>query len=447
MLIRSISGIRGLVKEDLNRDAIIQYANALHTTLKPGVVYAGRDSRPSGETIIEIMIEELLKRGRTVIYCGIVPTPTIQFMVHTTEAVGGFIITASHNPIDWNGIKFVREDSTFFHLKDCEKLFGDADNFTPDSLHEQEKGMLWEEKNAIHKHTVKCTSLECINLDNIRQKKFKVVIDAVNGAGSHALPAMLELLGCEVIILNCEPNGEFPRGAEPLPDNLTSLGEAVRSHNADAGFATDPDGDRLAIVDENGNPLGEEYTLTICADGLFKSNSSHASIVTNLSTTMALDNLAKQYGQSVIRSAVGEINVVNKMKEVGAVLGGEGNGGVILPESHYGRDSLVGAAMFLNRMTQDALKVSEIFKSMPQYAMVKDKIKLGSIDPQMALDKIESTYTDANFDKTDGLKLSWENSWVHIRKSNTEPIIRIYAEAQSQNEVDSILTDIKKILS
>ena len=249
MLIRSISGIRGLVKEDLNRDAIIQYANALHTTLKPGVVYAGRDSRPSGETIIEIMIEELLKRGRTVIYCGIVPTPTIQFMVHTTEAVGGFIITASHNPIDWNGIKFVREDSTFFHLKDCEKLFGDADNFTPDSLHEQEKGMLWEEKNAIHKHTVKCTSLECINLDNIRQKKFKVVIDAVNGAGSHALPAMLELLGCEVIILNCEPNGEFTRGTEPLPEQLLGLSEKVINHQADVGFAVDPDADRLAVVD------------------------------------------------------------------------------------------------------------------------------------------------------------------------------------------------------
>ena len=209
MLIRSISGIRGLVKEDLTENTVIQYANALHNYLNPGVIYAGRDSRVSGETIIEIMIQELLRLGRTVIYCGIVPTPTIQYMVHTTEAVGGFIITASHNPIEWNGIKFVSEDSTFFHLKDCEKLFEYADNFTPDNSDDIEKGMMWEEKNAIHKHTIKCTSLKCISLDKIRERKFKVVIDAVNGAGSHALPAVLDLLGCEVIRLNCEPNGIF----------------------------------------------------------------------------------------------------------------------------------------------------------------------------------------------------------------------------------------------
>ena len=242
------------------------------------------------------------------------------------------------------------------------------------------------------------------------------------------------------------PNGEFPRGTEPLPHNLTNLGEAVRSHNADAGFATDPDGDRLAIVDENGNPLGEEYTLTICADGLFKSISSPASIVTNLSTTMALDKVAEKYGSRVIRSAVGEINVVNKMKEVGAVLGGEGNGGVILPESHYGRDSLVGTSMFLNRMAQDTRTVSEIFQSMPQFIMVKDKIELGSVDPQTALDKIEAAYPDVDSDKTDGLKLIWENSWVHIRKSNTEPIIRIYAEASSEDKVHKLVDSVKRCI-
>ena len=387
MLIRSISGIRGLVKEDLNRDAIIQYANALHTTLKPGVVYAGRDSRPSGETIIEIMIEELLKRGRTVIYCGIVPTPTIQFMVHTTEAVGGFIITASHNPIDWNGIKFVREDSTFFHLKDCEKLFGDADNFTPDSLHEQEKGMLWEEKNAIHKHTVKCTSLECINLDNIRQKKFKVVIDAVNGAGSHALPAMLELLGCEVIILNCEPNGEFTRGTEPLPEQLLGLSEKVINHQADVGFAVDPDADRLAVVDENGQPLGEEYTLVLAADGYLNTMQTKEKFVTNLSTSLALDKLATSRKCSVERAEVGEINVVNKMNDIGANLGGEGNGGVILRECHLGRDSLVAATMVLNRMSQSEDSLSAIYHTLPQYKIVKDKISIKGLDKELLLSK------------------------------------------------------------
>jgi phosphomannomutase len=446
MLIRSISGIRGLVKEDLNRDAIIQYANALHTTLKPGVVYAGRDSRPSGETIIEIMIEELLKRGRTVIYCGIVPTPTIQFMVHTTEAVGGFIITASHNPIDWNGIKFVREDSTFFHLKDCEKLFGDADNFTPDSLHDQEKGMLWEEKNAIHKHTVKCTSLECINLDNIRQKKFKVVIDAVNGAGSHALPAMLELLGCEVIILNCEPNGEFTRGTEPLPEQLLGLSEKVINHQADVGFAVDPDADRLAVVDENGQPLGEEYTLVLAADGYLNTMQTKEKFVTNLSTSLALDKLATSRKCSVERAEVGEINVVNKMNDIGANLGGEGNGGVILRECHLGRDSLVAATMVLNRMSQSEDSLSAIYHTLPQYKIVKDKISIKGLDKELLLSKVNDLFPEAEKNTSDGLKFIWEGKWIHLRSSNTEPIMRIYAEASSEQEAQELILKIKRIV-
>ena len=446
MLIRNISGIRGLVKEDLNRDAIIQYANALHTTLKPGVVYAGRDSRPSGETIIEIMIEELLKRGRTVIYCGIVPTPTIQFMVHTTEAVGGFIITASHNPIDWNGIKFVREDSTFFHLKDCEKLFGDADNFTPDSLHEQEKGMLWEEKNAIHKHTVKCTSLECINLDNIRQKKFKVVIDAVNGAGSHALPAMLELLGCEVIILNCEPNGEFTRGTEPLPEQLLGLSEKVINHQADVGFAVDPDADRLAVVDENGQPLGEEYTLVLAADGYLNTMQTKEKFVTNLSTSLALDKLATSRKCSVERAEVGEINVVNKMNDIGANLGGEGNGGVILRECHLGRDSLVAATMVLNRMSQSEDSLSAIYHTLPQYKIVKDKISIKGLDKELLLSKVNDLFPEAEKNTSDGLKFIWEGKWIHLRSSNTEPIMRIYAEASSEQEAQELILKIKRII-
>ena len=446
MLIRSISGIRGLVKEDLNRDAIIQYANALHTTLKPGVVYAGRDSRPSGETIIEIMIEELLKRGRTVIYCGIVPTPTIQFMVHTTEAVGGFIITASHNPIDWNGIKFVREDSTFFHLKDCEKLFGDADNFTPDSLHEQEKGILWEEKNAIHKHTVKCTSLECINLDNIRQKKFKVVIDAVNGAGSHALPAMLELLGCEVIILNCEPNGEFTRGTESLPEQLLGLSEKVINHQADVGFAVDPDADRLAVVDENGQPLGEEYTLVLAADGYLNTMQTKEKFVTNLSTSLALDKLATSRKCSVERAEVGEINVVNKMNDIGANLGGEGNGGVILRECHLGRDSLVAATMVLNRMSQSEDSLSAIYHTLPQYKIVKDKISIKGLDKELLLSKVNDLFPEAEKNTSDGLKFIWEGKWIHLRSSNTEPIMRIYAEASSEQEAQELILKIKRIV-
>ena len=446
MLIRSISGIRGLVKEDLNRDAIIQYANALHTTLKPGVVYAGRDSRPSGETIIEIMIEELLKRGRTVIYCGIVPTPTIQFMVHTTEAVGGFIITASHNPIDWNGIKFVREDSTFFHLKDCEKLFGDADNFTPDSLHEQEKGRIWEEKNAIYKHTVNCSSLKCINIDKIRQKKFRVVIDAVNGAGSLALPAMLELLGCEVIMLNCEPNGKFTRGTEPLPEHLSELSKQVINQKADVGFAVDPDADRLALVDENGQPLGEEYTLVIAADSYLQAMQTIEKFVTNLSTSLALDKLAASRKCSVERAEVGEINVINKMNDIGANLGGEGNGGVILRECHLGRDSLVAATMVLNRMSQSEDSLSAIYHTLPQYKIVKDKISIKALDKELLLSKVNDLFPGVEKDTSDGVKFIWEDKWIHLRSSNTEPIMRIYAEASSEQEAQELILKIKRIV-
>ena len=446
MLIRSISGIRGFVKEDLNRDTIIQYANALHTTLKPGVVYAGRDSRPSGETIIEIMIEELLKRGRTVIYCGIVPTPTIQFMVHTTEAVGGFIITASHNPIEWNGIKFVREDSTFFHLKDCEKLFEAADNFTPDSLHEQEKGMIWEEKNAIYKHTVNCSSLKCINIDKIRQKKFRVVIDAVNGAGSLALPAMLELLGCEVIMLNCEPNGKFTRGTEPLPEHLSELSKQVINQKADVGFAVDPDADRLALVDENGQPLGEEYTLVIAADSYLQAMQTIEKFVTNLSTSLALDKLAASRKCSVERAEVGEINVINKMNDIGANLGGEGNGGVILRECHLGRDSLVAATMVLNRMSQSEDSLSAIYHTLPQYKIVKDKISIKALDKELLLSKVNDLFPEAEKNTSDGLKFIWEGKWIHLRSSNTEPIMRIYAEATSEQEAQELILKIKRIV-
>ena len=257
---------------------------------------------------------------------------------------------------------------------------------------------------------------------------------------------MLEALGCTVHRLFCEPNGDFKRGAEPLAKNLIKLSEAVKLNGADLGIATDPDGDRLAIVDEKGSPISEEYTLVICADGFFTTTKSNGPLVTNLSSTLALDKIAEKHGSYVARSAVGEINVVNKMKEIGAKLGGEGNGGVILPESHYGRDSLVASTMLLNRMAQTSNTLSNIFRSMPQFFMLKDKINLGTIKPQQALDKIESKFKDTEKNKIDGLKLIWENSWAHIRKSNTEPIIRIYVEASNNNDALKLMNQIKGIL-
>jgi len=445
MLIRSISGVRGLVKEDFSKNIILKYSYALHQILPSGVIYAGRDSRVSGEGIVQIMIEELIRLGRTVIYCGIVPTPTIQYMVHTSEAVGGFIITASHNPIEWNGIKFVKDDSTFFNLDDCNKLFDYVDNHSIDNSKE-EKGMLWEDKNSIHKHIVSCSELKCIDLNQIRDKKYRVVVDAVNGAGSEALPALLELLGCKVIKINCEKNGVFPRGTEPLPENLSELSKYVISENADIGFAVDPDADRLAVVDENGNPLGEEYTLVIAGEGYLKSIDTSEVFVTNLSTSQALDKLVKPKGCSVNRTAVGEINVVNRMNEIGANFGGEGNGGVILRESHLGRDSLVAATMVLNRMSNSKKSLSLIYNDLPQFVIVKDKVSIKGLDKEKFLSKVNSLFPKVEKNTIDGIKYIWDNKWVHLRSSNTEPIMRIYAEAPLEDEAKELVIMVKNLL-
>jgi phosphomannomutase len=447
MLIRSISGIRGLVNEDLKNESIIKYANAFHNCLKPGVIYAGRDSRPSGEEITEVMVDELIKLGRTVIYCGIVPTPTVQFMVHTSEAVGGFIITASHNPIEWNGIKFLRSDSTFFHQKDCEKLFDLADNVSSNRKYPHERGMLWEEKNAIYKHTIKCSGLKCINLNKIRDRKFKVVIDAVNGAGANALPEMLDLLGCNVVKLDCEPSGIFKRGTEPLPNNLSELSKRVLDNKADIGFAVDPDADRLAVVDEKGRPLGEEYTLVLSADGYINTLGIEGEVfVSNLSTSIALDKLALTKNCKVERSAVGEINVVNKMNELDSNLGGEGNGGVILRECHLGRDSLVAVTMVLNRMTQSSYSLSKIYDSLPQFEIVKDKVSVEGVNSDDFLLRVNEYFQDGEKNTIDGLKITWVEKWVHLRSSNTEPIIRIYAEAPLKKDAEDLVLKVKSLI-
>ncbi len=442
-LIRGISGIRGIVGDNLTDSVIFRYIQAYSEIQGEGGILIARDSRPHGDSFIDVGCTALSQCGRNAVNYGILPTPTAQFLVEKNKMAGGIVITASHNPTQWNGLKFIDADGCFLNGEKNNRLFEIADCM---SSCQQNSGSIKKVENGFQPHIEHTFNLSIIDSTAIKKRSFSVVVDAINGAGSLALPEMVEALGCKVNRLFCEPNGEFSRGPEPLAKNLKKLGDAVKFHNADVGFATDPDGDRLAVVDENGLPLSEEYTLVICADGFFNTTNSSKPVVTNLSSTLALDKVAEKYGNSVIRSAVGEINVVNKMKEVNAELGGEGNGGVILPESHYGRDSLVAAAMFLNRMTQGTQKVSEIFTSMPQFVMGKEKIGLGSVDPQAILDKIEQNFSEANPDKTDGLKLSWENSWVHIRKSNTEPIIRIYAEATTQSEVEKLVAKVKSII-
>ena len=444
MLIRSISGVRGLVASTLTPEVAVSYAKALHKYLPDGVIVVGRDSRPSGDVILNSMCEELVSLGRTIIHCDIVPTPTVQFMVHNTEAVGGFIVTASHNPIEWNGLKFVREDSTFFHPDDCKELFELVDkNSTIES--KKELGIIWPEQNAVQKHIISCVGLKCITLNRIQKRKFKVVIDSINGAGSQALPAVLQALGCEVIELNCEPDGNFTRGTEPLPENLMDLRNMVKRHRADVGFAIDPDADRLAIVSETGEPLGEEYTIVIAADGYLNEMKQSENFVLNLSSSLALEKLAESKGSSVIRSAVGEINVVNKMNEVNSNLGGEGNGGVILRECHLGRDSLVGVTMILNRMSQTNDPLSVIYQSLPQFIIVKDKINIEGLDPEDIIKRATNLFENAEINTLDGIKFIWKDKWVHLRKSNTEPIIRIYSEAPDKNQALELVNKIKSL--
>jgi phosphomannomutase len=444
MIIRSISGVRGTGPE-FNLEAIQKYAQAFHTMQKEGVFILGRDTRPSGEEFLEIFAQALVLQGRDVINLDIVPTPTVQFMVENTDAAGGIIITASHNPIEWNGLKFVRSDGTFLHPGECEELFNLVDGDI--SVLENEAGLHYPDLNAIQKHVIRVVNLSCIKQNKIRKRNFSVVVDAVNGAASHALPVLLEALGCDVIKIFCEGNGDFARKPEPLPENLNDLCKAVVENNADVGFASDPDGDRLAVVLDDGRPAGDEYTLVFAADGYLQTKGRPEVLVTNLSTTIALDKMAEKYNSTVERSAVGEINVVQKMVELDSNLGGEGNGGVILKEAHLGRDSLVAAAMILHRMTLTEEPISSIFDALPQFSIVKDKIEIDGIDKTDVFKKAKELFPDANINEVDGIKFSWEDRWIHLRTSNTEPIMRIYAEGITKDNAQLLVDKVKGIIN
>ena len=442
-LIQGISGVRGIVGKTLTQKILSDHIQAFSNIQKNGDILLARDSRIHGQDLIKIASETLIKCGRNVFNYNIIPTPTAQFLVEKNKFAGGIVITASHNPEEWNGLKFIDYNGCFLNEKKNEALFKKINNISNEI---KTQGKIIAIKDGYLSHVEHTLKLSMINLLAIKNKKFTVVIDAVNGAASKALPKMLKALGCKVYSLHCNPNGVFPRGCEPLPHNLNDLKNAVIDNKADMGFATDPDGDRLAIIDEKGIPLGEEYTLVFCIDGFLKSTQSNKDIVTNLSTTLAVDRIAKKYGNNVIRTAVGEINVVNKMKEINSMLGGEGNGGVILTESHLGRDSLIGVTLFLNRMAQTNKSVSQVFQSMPQYIMLKDKIELNNINAEIAINKIQKAFPKAKQNHLDGLKLIWNDSWLHIRKSNTEPIIRIYAEAPTKSEVLNLINKVKSIL-
>ena len=436
MLIRSASGLRGIAEDHFTPELIDQYILAFITTQNIKSCVIGRDGRPSGKQIAQWVIDSLHKKGINVDNCGLATTPTMQIMTENENYDGGIVITASHNPSEYNGLKFLQTDGTFLSPDQCEELFKAVDqNLSinlPDSL-----GVVSDYSTANEEHIEKVLAAKCIDADNIRKKKFKVVIDAVNGAGSFILPILCEQLGCEVVTMNCNGDGNFTRVAEPLAENLNELEQKVLSDRADIGFATDPDGDRLSIVSNKGKAIGEEYTLVLAVKNFI--NSQESMVVTNLSTSMMLDNIADK----TIRTKIGEAHVVKKMNELNIAIGGEGNGGVILKEVHLGRDSLVAISMILNLLSSSGKSISDEISNIPKYLMIKDKIH---IDSKIDFDSLENIFDCDEINKIDGIKFSWPNKWIHIRQSNTEPIIRIFAEASTQDEVDELINTLKNYL-
>ena len=436
MLIRSASGLRGIAEDHFTPELIDQYILAFITTQNIKSCVIGRDGRPSGKQIAQWVIDSFHKNGINVENCGLATTPTMQVMTEKENFDGGIVITASHNPSEYNGLKFLQTDGTFLSPDQCEELFKAVDQNVsinpPDSL-----GVVSDYSTANEEHIEKVLAAKCIDADNIRKKKFKVVIDAVNGAGSFILPMLCEQLGCEVVTMNCNGDGNFTREAEPLAENLNELEQKVLSDRADIGFATDPDGDRLSIVSNKGKAIGEEYTLVLAVKNFI--NSQESMVVTNLSTSMMLDNIADK----TIRTKIGEAHVVKKMNELNISIGGEGNGGVILKEVHLGRDSLVAISMILNLLSSSGKSISDEITNIPKYLMIKDKIH---IDSKIDFDSLETIFDCNEINKLDGIKFSWPNKWIHIRQSNTEPIIRIFAEASTQDEVDELINTLKNYL-
>lgn len=436
MLIRSASGLRGIAEDHFTPKLIDKYISAFITTQNVKSCVIGRDSRPSGKQISQWVIDSFHKNGINVENCGLATTPTIQVMTEKKHIDGGIVITASHNPSEYNGLKFLQKDGTFLTPEQCEELFKAVDqNFSidlSDSL-----GVVSEYSTANEEHIEKVLAAKCIDTYNIRKKKFKVVIDCVNGAGSFILPMLCEQLGCEVVTINCSGDGNFTRMPEPLAENLNELEQKVINVGADIGFATDPDGDRLSIVSNNGNAIGEEYTLVLAVKNYL--NYQKSMVVTNLSTSMMLESIANE----TIRTRIGEAHVVQKMNELNIPIGGEGNGGVILEEVHLGRDSLVAISMILSLLSFSGKSISDEISNIPQYLMIKDKIR---VDDKIDFDSLETIFDCNEINKIDGIKFIWSNKWIHIRMSNTEPIIRIFAEAKTQVEVDELINTLKNYL-
>ncbi len=457
-LIKSISGIRGTIggvtNENLTPLDAVKFAAAYGTWLKEYsnkeklTVVIGRDARLSGEMIQSLVISTLVGLGIDVINLGLSTTPTVEIAVPLEKADGGIILTASHNPKQWNALKLLNEKGEFLNAKEGAHILEIADEERFNFAGVDDLGEVIINDAYIDIHIDQVLDLPLVEADTIKQAKFKVVVDGVNSTGGIVIPKLLEELGVEVVKLYCEPNGHFPHNPEPLKEHLGVICEKVLEEEADFGIVVDPDVDRLAFICNDGSMFGEEYTLVACADYVLSKTPGNT--VSNLSSSRALRDITLKHGGRYEAAAVGEVNVVAKMKETKAIIGGEGNGGIIYPESHYGRDSLVGTALFLMLMAERGGTVLELRNSYPSYFMSKKKIELTpSLDVDEILGSMARKYKDEQVSTIDGVKVDFEKSWVHLRKSNTEPIIRIYTEAETQEKSDSlaknIMEEIKEI--
>lgn len=453
-LIKSISGIRGTiggsVSENLTPVDTVKFAAAYGSWLlnrneqsKKLTVIIGRDARISGKMVSSLVANTLVGMGINVVDLGLSTTPTVEIAVPLEKADGGIILTASHNPKQWNALKLLNEKGEFLNGAEGAIILEIADSDAFNFAEVDDLGTYAKNKGYIEKHIDEVLNLEYVDVEAIKSANFKAVVDAVNSTGGIAIPALLDRLGVECVKLYCEPNGQFPHNPEPLKEHLTDIAELVVKEKADLGIVVDPDVDRLALVCEDGSMFGEEYTLVACADYVLGKQSGNT--VSNLSSSRALRDVTEKHGGSYQASAVGEVNVVELMKKNNAVIGGEGNGGIIYPASHYGRDSLVGVALFLSHLAQTKMSCKALRASYPSYFMSKNKIQL---TPNLDVDGILSTmaenYKAEEVNTIDGVKIDFATEWVHMRKSNTEPIIRIYTESRSQENADALAQKVMK---
>ena len=455
-LIKSISGIRGTiggrVGEGLNPLDIVKFTAAYATFIRrsakntSATIVVGRDARVSGEMVARCVVGTLMGMGFDVVNIGLATTPTTELAVTMVKACGGIILTASHNPKQWNALKLLNERGEFLNAAEGNEVLRIAEAEDFDFADVDRLGHVKNDDTFTQRHIENVLALDLVDVDAIRAAGFRVAVDCVNSVGGIAIPALLEALGVkEIIRLNCTPDGLFPHNPEPLPQHLTEISDLMKSGKADVGFVVDPDVDRLALVCENGDMFGEEYTLVAVADYVLRH--TPGSTVSNLSSSRALRDVTRSYGQRYEAAAVGEVNVVTKMKEIGAVIGGEGNGGVIYPASHYGRDALVGIALFLTHLAKEGKSVSALRASYPPYCITKQRVDLTpEIDVDALLVAVKEKFAAYEVTDIDGVKIDFPDSWVHLRKSNTEPIIRVYAEAATMELAEAKAADVMAVI-